>query len=102
VRRSDRKEIGRFIDRRVSASELEENQANFIGRLPLQLESNEGVAGALVNMVQYNLGLDYYLGYPDRVAAITRDEILQQARRFLSPDRLALAIAGPPLNGRAA
>ena len=96
-----RKEIGRFVQRRVSADELEENQAHFIGRLPLQLESNEGVAGALVNIERYDLGLDYYLGYPDRVAAIGRDDVLDQARRFLSPDRLAIAIAGPALDGGA-
>jgi zinc protease len=94
-----RKEIGRFVTRRVTAAELEENQAHFIGRLPLQLESNEGVAGSLVNVEQYDLGLDYYVEYPGRVAAITREAILATAQRFLSPDRLAIAVAGPPLGG---
>ena len=94
-----RKEIGRFVDRRVTPTELAENQAHFIGRLPLQLESNEGVAASLVNIEQYGLGLDYYIEYPGRIAAITRDEILRAARRFLSPDRLAIAVAGPPLEG---
>lgn len=94
-----RGEIGRFVTRRVSAAELQENQAHFIGRLPLQLEANEGVAGSLVNIEQFDLGLDYYLEYPGRVAAITRDAILAAARRFLSPDRLAIAVAGPPLGG---
>lgn len=94
-----RKELARFVSRRVSPEELEENQAHFIGRLPLQLESNEGVAAALVNVEQYGLGLDYYQTYPDRIAAITRDQILATAQRFLDPDRLAIAVAGPPLNG---
>jgi zinc protease len=94
-----RGEIGRFVTRRVSAAELQENQAHFIGRLPLQLEANEGVAGSLVNIEQFDLGLDYYLEYPGRVAAITREAILAAARRFLSPDRLAIAVAGPPLGG---
>ena len=94
-----RKEIRRFVGRQVSAAELRENQANFIGRLPLQLESNEGVAGALVNMERYHLGLDYYMRYAERIAAVTRDDVLRTARRFLSPDRLAIAVAGPPLKG---
>ena len=92
-----RAEIGRFIGRRVTMVELKENQANFIGRLPLQLESNEGVANALVNMERYRLGLDYYVRYADRVSAITRDQVLDTAKRFLSPDRLAIAVAGPAL-----
>jgi zinc protease len=94
-----RGEIDRFVTRRVSAAELQENQAHFIGRLPLQLEANEGVAGSLVNIEQYDLGLDYYLEYPGLVAAITREAILAAARRFLSPDRLAIAVAGPPVAG---
>jgi zinc protease len=81
----------------VTIEELEENQSHFIGRLPLQLESNEGVASALVNLEQYELGLDYYQGYPDRIAGITREAILTAAQRFLSSDRLAIAVAGPAL-----
>lgn len=92
-----RKEIDRFVSRPVTAAELRENQSHFIGRLPLQLESNEGVASALVNLEKYGLGLDYYVRYPERISAIRRDQILAVARRFLSPDRLAIAIAGPPL-----
>lgn len=95
-----RKEIGRFVSRRVTAGELEENQSHFIGRLPLQLESNEGVASALLNLEKYALGLDYYVGYADRIGGISRDSILAAARRFLSADRLAIAIAGPSLIGR--
>jgi zinc protease len=94
-----RHEIARFVGRRVTAAELEENQSHFIGRLPLQLESNEGVASSLVNVEQYDLGLDYYVRYPERVASIDREAILSAARRFLSPDHLAIAVAGPPLRG---
>ena len=94
-----RNEIKRFVGRKVTAVELRENQANFIGRLPLQLESNEGVAGALVNLERYHLGLDYYVRYAERISAVTRDGVLDTARRFLSPDRLAIAVAGPALQG---
>lgn len=94
-----RKEIERFVTRRVTAGELEENQSHFIGRLPLQLESNEGMAAALVNIEKYDLGLDYYLRYPERISGVDRGEILDVARRFLAPDRLAIAIAGPAVNG---
>ena len=88
-------ELKRFVDEPVTPEELGDNQANFIGRLPLQLESNEGVAGALVNIERYGLGLDYYQQYVGLIAGITREEILEAARRFIDPDRLAIAIAGP-------
>jgi zinc protease len=90
-----RQEIRRFIRKGVSPRELSDNQANFIGRLPLQMESNEGVAAALVNMERFQLGLDYYQRYPDLVASITREQVLATSRRFLEPDLMAIAVAGP-------
>jgi zinc protease len=90
-----RREIRRLVQRGVSPGELNDNQANFIGRLPLQMESNEWVAGALVNMERYSLGLDYFQRYPDLVASITREQILATSRRFLEPDLMAIAVAGP-------
>jgi zinc protease len=91
-------EIKRFVSKRVTEEELQESQANIIGRLPLQLESNEGVAGALTHMERYQLGLDYYQRYPSLITSITRDHILNTAQRFLDPERLAIAVAGPDGN----
>ncbi len=94
-----RSELRRFSSRRVSQDELRDNQANFIGRLPLQLESNEGVAGALVHIERYQLGLEYYQTYAERIASITRAQVLEQAQRFLHPDHVAIGVAGPSLGG---
>ena len=91
-----RQEIARFINEPVEAEELADSQANFIGRLPLSLESNHGVAGALVNLERYDLGLDYYRRYAESTRAITVEDVLAAARNYLHPDRLGIAVAGPP------
>lgn len=88
-------EIQRFVTRKVTRDELVDNQANYIGRLPLQLESNEGVSGALLNIERYSLGIDYYKRYPELIAAITREQILEVARKYLDPELLSIAVAGP-------
>jgi zinc protease len=89
-----KQEITRFINEPVTHKELENSQANYIGRLPLSLESNAGVASALINLERYSLGLDYYLRYHELVRAVTAEEILEAARKYLNPDRLAIAAAG--------
>lgn len=94
-------EMRKITTRAPSKSELEDNQANFIGRLPLQLESNEGVAGAIVNAERHGLGLDYYRRYPQLVAAVRREQILQVSKSFLDADRLAIGTAGPAIDGSA-
>ena len=89
-----RAEIERFVREPVSAEELENSQANYIGRLPLSLESNAGVAGAILNLERFQLGLDYYLRYPERVQRVTVEAVLEAAQHYLDPDKLAIISAG--------
>ncbi len=88
-------ELRRFVKKGVTAEELADSQANFIGRLPLSMESNAGVAGALLNMERFDLGLDYYLRYPSLVRAVTPDDVLAVAQKYIDPTRLAIVVAGP-------
>ena len=88
-------EVARFVSEPVSAEELSDSQANFTGRLPLALESNAGVAGALLNLERYNLELDYYRNYADRINRITQQDVLAAAQHYFDPDKLAVAVAGP-------
>jgi zinc protease len=89
------REIRKFTLRKVTVEELDDNKAQFIGRLPLSLETNEGVAGLVSSLEIYDLGLDYLQRYPGLVQALTRDDILEVARMFLSAENYALAVAGP-------
>ena len=88
-------ELKRFVQEGVTMDELADSKANFIGRLPLSLESNGGVASALLNIERHNLGLDYYHRYVDLIDAVTGEDVLNTARKFIDPTRLAMAVAGP-------
>jgi len=88
------KEIALFVEKGVSDEELADSQSNFIGRLPLSLESNGGVVNALLNIERFDLGMDYYRRYPVLVRSVTPADVLGAARKFLNPDILAVAIAG--------
>jgi zinc protease len=88
-------ELRRFVAEGVKPDELDDSQANFIGRLPLSFESNSGVATALLNMERHSLGLDYYRTYDERVRTIGREDVLEVAKKYIDPERLAIAVAGP-------
>ncbi|MEP7137297.1 MAG: pitrilysin family protein [Chloroflexota bacterium] len=88
-------ELKRFVDEGVTDTELADVQANFVGRLPLSLESNGGVANALLNIERHDLGLDYYHRYEGLVREVTRDDILNSARKFIDPAKLVIVSAGP-------
>lgn len=89
------KELEKFAKHGITKEELADNQANFIGRLPLSFESNAGVATALLNMERHELGLDYYRRYDAKVKAVTREQVVEVARKYIDPERLAIAVAGP-------
>jgi zinc protease len=89
------KELRRFVKSGVTKEELADSQENYIGRLPLSLESNSGVAGAILNMERYDLGLDYYQQYESMVRSVTRADVLETARKYIDPDRLVISTAGP-------
>lgn len=90
-------EIERVLNEPVSAEELDDNQSYFTGRLPLRLESSEGVASMLQFMERYDLGLDYLLEYPRIIGSLTADDLLTAARNYLRPEHLVIAVAGPDM-----
>jgi zinc protease len=92
-------ELDRFAREPVSLEELQDSQANFIGRLPLSMESNAGVANALLNLERFQLGLDYYRRYPAMVEAVTPQMVLETAHRYIDTNRLAIISAGSDTPG---
>jgi len=93
---SIRAEIRRICDELVDEEELSDSQAYLTGSMPLQLETNEGVARTILNMERYGLGLDYLQRYKALIDDVTPERVRAAARRWLDPDAYALAIAGPP------
>jgi zinc protease len=90
-------EMARITTEPVTAGELDDSQSSITGLLPLQLESNAGVAYALALIERYRLGLDYFQRYNDTVRSITREVVLEATQRYLNSEAYAIAIAGPSL-----
>lgn len=88
-------ELRRFTSELVTQEELEDNQNNYIGRMPLSLESNSGVANSILNLERFDLGLDYLQRYPSLIRAITREQVLEAARAHIDPEKLVIVSAGP-------
>ena len=88
-------ELRRFVKNGVTKDELADSQANYVGRLPLSLESNGGMVSAILNIHRYQLGMDYYQRYEILVRRVTRDDVVETAQKYIDPERLVIATAGP-------
>jgi zinc protease len=88
-------EVKRFCKEPVNDEELADAKAYLTGVLPLQMETNEGVASILVDTHLHELGDDFIVRYPDIINGITKDDIQATAQKYLNDDVYALSIAGP-------
>jgi zinc protease len=90
-----RAEIRRFREEPVTDQELADAKAYLTGILPLQMETNEGVAAILMETHLYQLGDDFITRYPEFIKAVTKEEIQAAAQKYLSDELHAVSIAGP-------
>ncbi len=88
-------EVRRIASELVSDEDLADNQSFFTGRLPLQLESNEGIAGRILMMESFGLGLDYLVNYHNMIYSLTKDDLLATIQRYWRPEAFVVAVAGP-------
>jgi len=89
------RELRRLRSEPISDQELADAKSYSIGRLPLAVESLDGVTDLLLTLERFELGLDYLGRYPRIISALTKDDLLRAAATHLDPDRLAIGIAGP-------
>jgi zinc protease len=88
-------EVRRLRDEPVPTGELADCQSFMTGSMPLRLETNEGLANALLDIERHDLGFDYLLRYAGMVDAVTIQDLQDTAQKYLDPDAYALAVAGP-------
>jgi zinc protease len=88
------RELQRFIKEPVTVEELADSQANYIGRLPLTLESNAGVANSILNLERFDLGLDYLQRYNALISEVTPASVLETARKYIDPEKLVIVSSG--------
>ena len=87
-----RAEFARLADEPVSAEELADTQAYLTGIVPLQLETNDGVASTLLTMEWLQLGLDFLARYNDLTYAVTAADVQRVAQTYLRDLRLDAVI----------
>jgi len=90
-----REEIKQFVKSPVTDQELDNSKSLLIGRMPISLESNAGLANAILSMQRFELGFDYYQKYTGLINSITAKQILTASQRYLHPDHLVITSAGP-------
>lgn len=88
-------ELRRIREEPVETRELEETLSYMMGVYPYTLQTVGDVAKRLEILSVFGLPDDHYDTYLDRLAAVTREDLLKGARGHLHPDRIAVVAVGP-------
>jgi zinc protease len=91
------KEIGRIRDQTVPSGELEDNKRAIAARFALSLEQPTTILGLAVSRVRFRLPDDYWDTYPDKIMAVTAEDVQRVARKYLDPDAMQLVAVGDGL-----
>lgn len=93
-------ELKRLRDHKVPAEELENAKRAIIGSFALSLEQPQSLLQNIITQKLYNLPADYWDTYPQKVAAITPEDIQRVAQKYLDLDHLQVVAVGDGAKAR--
>ena len=88
------KEVRGMVDRPVSEDELKKAKDSLANSLPGAFESSANAVNNFSNVFVYDLGLDYYSRYAEQVNAVTADQTLAVAKKYLVPSGMVVVAVG--------
>lgn len=87
-------ELKRIREEKVSAGELENAKRAIVGSFALSLEQPQSLLQNIILQKIYSLPADYWDTYPQRVAAITADDVQTVAQKYIDLSRLQIVAVG--------
>jgi len=93
-------ELKRLRDEKVPAAELEDAKRSIVGNFALSLEQPQTLLQNIITQKLYDLPDDYWDTYPQRVSAVTAEEIQAVAKKYIDLDHLQIVAVGDASKAR--
>ena len=93
-------ELKRLRDEKVDAMELENAKRSIIGSFALSLEQPQALLQNVITQKLYNLPADYWDTYPQKVNAITADDVQRVAQKYIDLHHLQVVAVGDAAKAR--
>lgn len=72
----------------VTDKELQDAKDYITGSFPRRMDTSSKIAELLTQVEFYNLGLDYFEMYEREITKVTKEDILEAAKKYLHPDNI--------------
>jgi len=87
-------ELNRVRNEKATEKELRDAKSYLTGVFPLRAETQEGLTNLLVSQQLYDLPPDYLQTYRDKINAVTLEDVERVAKKYISPEKIAIVIVG--------
>lgn len=88
--------LRKMADDGPTQQELDIAKTYLTGSYALRFDSNEKIASQLLGLQQVGLPLDYVNTRNAKVEAVTLEQVKEQAKRLINPDKLIVVAVGKP------
>lgn len=88
--------IRKMADEGPSQQELDNAKTFLTGSYALRFDSNEKIADQLLGQLQTGQPIDYFNTRNGKIEAVTLDQVKEQAKRLLDPEKLIVVVVGKP------
>jgi zinc protease len=78
----------------ITDEEIKTAKESLIQGLPQRFASVTAISGAITTLAVQSLPDDYYQTYADKVSAVTKDDLMRVAKRYIDLGHLAIVIVG--------
>jgi len=93
-------ELNRLRDQVVPAEELENAKRAIVGSFALSLDQPQSLLQNIITQKLYNLPADYWDTYPQKVAAITAEDVQRVAQKYVDLGHLQVVAVGDASKAR--
>jgi predicted Zn-dependent peptidase len=87
-------EIGRLQSELVPEKEFSDKKRSLVAGYALSLETPATILNNYITSRRYNLPADYWEKYPERIMAITREQVQAAAKKYFDPTRVQIVVVG--------
>lgn len=87
-------EFNRLRSEKASEAELEDAKRTIVAKFALSLESPAELLGRAIEIKRYGLPADYWDTYPEKVAAVTPEDVMRVAKKYINPDTAQVVAVG--------
>jgi zinc protease len=87
-------EFKRIRDEKTPDDEFDRAKRTIVGGFAMQLESPQSLLANIITQKIYNLPADYWDTYPQKISAVTADDVQRVARKYLDLAKLQIIAVG--------